>query len=121
MRVAGFGFRKGAGVESLADALAATGIGGVTHLATVAVKADAPCLSEMARRLGAPVIVVAQDRLGEAQVTTHSDKSEAMYGTGSVSEAAALNAAGPGARLVVARTVSADRMATCAIAERKTP
>ena len=112
MRVAGFGFRKGAGVESLADALAATGIGGVTHLATVAAKADAPCLSEMARRLGAPVIVVAQDRLGEAQVTTHSD---------SVSEAAALNAAGPGARLVVARTVSADRMATCAIAERKTP
>jgi cobalt-precorrin 5A hydrolase len=41
----------------------------------------------------------------------------AARGVGSVAEAVALAAAGPGARIVVARVISSDRMATCAIAQ----
>ena len=38
------------------------------------------------------------------------------YRAGSVAEAAALAAAGPGARLLAPRMISADRMASCALA-----
>ena len=40
---------------------------------------------------------------------------------GSLAEAAALAAAGPGATLVVNRIISSDGMATCAIAQSKEP
>jgi cobalt-precorrin 5A hydrolase len=40
-----------------------------------------------------------------------------MFGTGSIAEASALVAAGPGARLRGPRAVSADGTATAAIAE----
>lgn len=117
MRVAGFGFRKGAGVESLLDALSGAGGAGVTHVATVEAKAGAACLTELAAKLGVPVCAIGSKDLAKAEVATHSEKSVAMYGTGSVSEAAALVAAGPGARLIAERSLSADKMATCAIAE----
>lgn len=118
MRVAGFGFRRGATVESLLAALAAAGgRTGVARLATVAAKADAPVMTALADQLALPLVAVAGNDLATAVVATQSEKSMAMYGTGSVSEAAALIAAGPGARLVAARAISADTMATCAIAE----
>ncbi|HRO16470.1 MAG TPA: hypothetical protein PLL33_15800, partial [Paracoccus sp. (in: a-proteobacteria)] len=41
----------------------------------------------------------------------------AAHGTGSVAEAVALAAAGPGARITTRRVVSPDRSATCAIAQ----
>jgi cobalt-precorrin 5A hydrolase len=53
-------------------------------------------------------------------VETQSEKSKSMYGTGSLSEAVALIAAGPKARLLAARAISPDTMATCAIAESAT-
>ncbi|MHA6346914.1 cobalamin biosynthesis protein, partial [Roseivivax sp. CAU 1761] len=43
----------------------------------------------------------------------------ARYDTGSVAEAAALAAAGPGARLLGPRAVSPDGCATCALAQGK--
>ena len=53
-----------------------------------------------------------------AQATsTQSPASRASRGTGSVAEAAALAAAGPGARLLSPRVISADGRATCALAE----
>jgi cobalt-precorrin 5A hydrolase len=48
---------------------------------------------------------------------TQSGASHRARRTGSVAEAAALVAAGPGATLLGARAVSGDRMATCALAE----
>lgn len=118
MRVAGFGFRKGASLDSLLAALEATGCATtVTHLATVDAKADAVCMTGLAQRLDLTVHAVPETELAGAAVETRSEKSLDMYGTGSVSEAAALVAAGPGAHLLVSRTLSADRMATCAIAE----
>lgn len=120
MRVAGFGFRKGTAMSSLGDALDAAGGGaGLTHVATVAVKAGDVGFEEFAAMLGLPVIAVAQEALAEMEVATRSERSMAVHATGSVSEAAALAAAGEGARLVVTRRVSSDRMATCAIAEGK--
>ncbi|GAA0747844.1 precorrin methylase [Sphingomonas sp. ABOLD] len=111
MIVAGFGYRSGATAASLrsALALAQTGAPPVTHVATLADKL--PLLAA----LGLPTIVV--DAVAGVATPTRSPASLAARGTGSVAEAAALAAAGPGARLLVTRQISPDRMATCAIAE----
>ena len=116
MIVAGFGFRSGVTLASLQDALArAGGPGGVTHLATVAAKVGG--LAQLAEVLGLPVIAVAAGDLPGQVVLTHSDRVDALFGTGSVAEAAALAAAGPGARLWGPRIVSTNGHATAAIAE----
>jgi cobalt-precorrin 5A hydrolase len=52
----------------------------------------------------------------DARVATRSEQVEKHRGVGCVCEAAALAAAGAGARLVVTRIVSADRHATAAAA-----
>ena len=118
MKVAGFGFRKGAELESLVQALdAAGGAKGVSRIATVAGKAETPVFRALARHLDLPLEAVEKDALPWVAVETQSEKSVRMYGTGSLSEAVSLIAAGPKARLVAARAVSGDSMATCAIAE----
>ncbi|MCY1128357.1 cobalamin biosynthesis protein [Frigidibacter sp. RF13] len=117
MRVAGFGFRGAATVASLQDALARAG-GGVTALATADRKASAPVAGAFARALGLPLVAVPRDLLARAVVLTHSAKVAERFGTGSVAEAAALVACGPGARLIGPRVVSGDGLATVAIAER---
>ena len=116
MIVAGFGFRSGASLAALQDALArAGGPEGVTHLATVASKAEG--LVPLAGVLGVPVIAVPAGDLPGQAVLTHSERVDALFGTGSVAEAAALAAAGPGARLWGPRVVSTNGTATAAIAE----
>ena len=116
MIVAGFGFRSGVTLAALQDALAqAGGSQGVTHLATLAAKADG--LGPLARALALPVIALEPEALRGVGTLTLSDRVEEMFGTGSVAEAAALVAAGLGARLRGARAVSADGTATAAIAE----
>lgn len=118
MKVAGFGFRRNAEVESLLAALdAAGGVNGVTRIATVADKASAAAFQALAERLALPLEAVPAEALPWVAVETQSEKSKAMYGTGSLSEAVALIAAGPKARLLAARAISPDTMATCAIAE----
>lgn len=111
MIVAGFGYRCGATTESLrsALALAQAGVPPVTHVATVADKL--PLLQSLAL----PTIIV--EAVADIATPTRSAASLAARGTGSVAEAAALAAAGPGGRLLVSRQISPDRMATCAIAE----
>jgi cobalt-precorrin 5A hydrolase len=117
MRVAGLGFRKAAGVSALREALALAG-GNVSALATAEAKADAAALVLLAQELGVPVIGVPLDALAAAKVNTHSRLVKALYNTGSVAEAAALAAAGPGAILTGPRVTSRNGMATAAIAER---
>ena len=117
MKVAGFGFRQNATVDSLRDALAATGVSGIDAIATVAEKANAPVLTDFADACGVPVRSVPKADLPKADVATQSEKSEKLFGTGSLSEAAALIAAGPRARLIAVRAISPDRMASCAVAE----
>ena len=118
MIVAGFGFRAGATPGSLSDALARTGVA-PDALATVADKAATPAFVDFAD--GRPVRSIAPAALTRIATATESAPSRAARGTGSVAEAAALAAAGPGARLLMPRTVSGDRMATCAIAEGTDP
>lgn len=122
MIVAGLGFRKAATVASLRDALARAG-GAPDALATAADKAEAPALQALSRETRLPVIAV-PDLTGQP-TATNSARVAALKGTGSVAEAAALAAAGPDARLIAPRVISADRMATAALAqshsERITP
>jgi cobalt-precorrin 5A hydrolase len=115
--VAGFGFRASATAASLADALARAAAGrAVSHHATAADKAPA-----LAAALGQPVTGIAPEVLAVQPTLTRSAASLSNRGTGSVAEAAALAAAGPGARLLGPRAVSADGRATCALAERVRP
>ena len=112
MRVAGIGFRRDASLAALADALERAGP--ADALATIPAKATAPALRALAAQTGLPVITV-----GVAGVITptQSPRIIAMHGTGSLAEAAALAALGPGAHIVVTRVTSSDGMATAAIAE----
>lgn len=116
MIVAGFGFRTGATLDALQDALArAGGAAGVTHLATVATKAQE--LQVLGQALSLPVVALEMEALRGVWTPTRSDRVAALFGTGSLAEAAALAAAGQGATLRGPRAVSADGMATVAIAE----
>ncbi len=117
MRVAGIGFRGAATVESVLDAIDRAG-GGVDLLATASEKAASAVAREATARLGLDLVGVGRNDLGGVATLTHSAKVAERFGTGSVAEAAALVAAGPGARLLGARVVSGDGLATAAIAER---
>ena len=109
VKVAGFGFRKGAGVDSLMAALAGVRVDAV---ATVVDKVEG--LQGLGLRLDVPVIGVAR---GDLVARPGSDLVRQLYGTGSVAEGSALAAAGIGAVLVGARVRSPDGMAVVAIAE----
>ena len=117
MIVAGFGYRSGATAASLraALALAQNGHPPVTTLAAPADKAA--LLASLAEALELPLIAVTPEALRAVETPTRSPASVTARGTGSVAEAAALAAAGTGARLIALRHISPDRMATCAIAQ----
>lgn len=113
MRVAGLGFRSAATVNDLHDALQLAG-GAVDLLATDATKSAAPALTALVARLNLPVRGV--EVAGQPTPTT-SPRVLSRFATGSLAEAAALIAAGPGARLVTPRVATPNGMATAAIAE----
>ena len=117
MIVAGFGFRASASAESLLDALEQV-VDGTrpTHLSAPDDKVDAECLRAVSERLQLPVVSVGSAALTEAETMTQSPRVIEERGVGSVAEAVALAAVGEGARLAGPRAVSADRLATCAIA-----
>ena len=115
MIVAGFGFRTSASAASLLDAFEqAAGATAPTHLSAPGDKIDAPCLRDAAASLCLPVVAV--EDFAQVETVTQSAKILAERGVGSVAEAVALVAAGEGARLLAPRTISADRLATCAVA-----
>ncbi len=114
MVIAGFGCRAEATSESFRSALAATGM----RPDILAVPADrAGVIAPFAEAEGLAVHAVAAELLSDIDTPTRSTVSLAARGVGSVAEAAALAAAGPGARIVGLRVISSDRMATCAIAQ----
>ncbi|MES2664518.1 MAG: cobalamin biosynthesis protein [Pseudomonadota bacterium] len=121
MIIAGLGFRSAAPVASLQAALAlalAQTTAKPQALATAHAKARAPQMAALARALDLPVLAV--DVAGMI-TPTQSPQSQRAHATGSVAEAAALIAAGPGARLIGGRVTSADGMATAALAEGPDP
>lgn len=126
--VAGFGFRAGATLASLRSALQAASASSqsatgkplaVTALATAADKASHPALTELARTWGLPLIAVPLAQLTESSAAVAppaNSRIPARYGARSLAESSALAAAGPGAHILAPRAVSADKMATAAIA-----
>ncbi|WP_341860837.1 cobalamin biosynthesis protein [Gymnodinialimonas sp. 57CJ19] len=115
MIVAGFGFRTSATVDSLADAYGRAG-GGAGRLATTADKARSDAMIAFSAQSGVSLVGVFPDDLTKQATITLSTTSQKQRSVGSVAEAAALAAAGPGARLLAPRVISADRLATCALA-----
>lgn len=122
MIVAGIGSRKGVSIE---DVLAAIETALETHglamtalsaLATATRKKDEDAIAAAGRALNLPVIIVDDAALQAVSTDTlsHSDLSQELAGTPSVSEASALAVAGKGARLLGPRTVLGP--VTCAIA-----
>lgn len=121
MRVAGIGFRGAAEVTSLQDALSRAlldaGDGPIEALVTEAAKSRTRVFREFAASMQLPGLGVTVDDLGRMITPTQSLRIQDKFGTGSLAEAAALAAAGPGARLIAMRVVSGDGMATAAIAD----
>ncbi len=125
MKVAGIGFRSTATAADLRAALTLAGEH-VDALASVAGKAEAPAMQEFARAAGLPVIALQEQDIAGEQTLTCSPRIKARFGTGSLAEAAALAGArhgvpGARARLLAPRVVTADGLATAAIAERLEP
>jgi len=115
--VAGFGFRASATVDSLRSAYdIAAADHTVTALATSYDKAQATCLTLLADALALPIHPIGAGAIAGAQTITQSPRIQRERSTGSLAEATALAAAGPGARLISSRHISQDRRATCAIA-----
>jgi cobalt-precorrin 5A hydrolase len=116
--VVGAGCSRGCPPDELAALVdaALAGLGGrVVAVATIDRRAGEPCVLALAGARGVPVRAHPAAALAEVPVPTPSAVVARHVGTASVAEAAALLAAGPGARLAVAKRRSAH--ATCAIAE----
>jgi cobalt-precorrin 5A hydrolase len=118
--VLGVGFHSGAGAASLHDALRAAcaalpATPVLRAVATAQDKMDSAALAQFAAELRLPLVSVPLPLLA-AQPATPSAFAPARYGGRSLAEAAALAAAGPGARLLATRAVSRDRQATAALA-----
>ncbi|WP_246776595.1 cobalamin biosynthesis protein [Microvirga sp. VF16] len=122
MIVAGIGFRRSVTAEEIVTLVeqalerAALARDALAKLATIEALADQPAFTEAARRLAISAIAVEESELSAAapRIRTHSARSIAAHGVGSVAEAAALTAAGPRAHLILERIASAS--ATCALA-----
>ncbi|AIA75754.1 hypothetical protein FF32_13155 [Halomonas campaniensis] len=127
LKIAGFGFRSEATLESLVQALdqlidqyaAVYKYGLINRLA--AAHSMLPMVEELGRLRNIEVIAVADAELSTVATLTHSTHSLQARGTGSVAEAVALLAAGPGATLLGPRIISADRRATAALALLEVP
>ncbi len=115
MRVAGFGFRNGATLDSLRAVLAQVEAAGgpAEALASLPAKTCAPALQLLAQERKLPVLTVT---VAGVATPTQSARIVLLHGCGSVAEAAALVGAGAGAALTVTRVASRDGMATCAMA-----
>ncbi len=118
MIVAGLGFRRNAPASALAEALALaiaqSGGRRPEALASVPKKAADAAMTTLAAGLGLPVLAV--DVAG-CETPTQSPRVQGQFATGSLAEAAALRAAGPGARLLGARVASSCGRAVAALAE----
>lgn len=117
LKIAGFGFRSKAPLASLAQALdqLIEQYGAIHRLA--AAHSMLPLVQQLGLLRSLEVIAVADAALASAPTLTHSARSMQARGTGSVAEAVALLAVGPGATLLGPRIISADRQATAAVAE----
>lgn len=119
--VIGIGFRSGASAEAIGAALSeALAEGAALAVATAEDKARHPGLASGAAALGLSIIAVPRAAIEAAapHLLTCSMRSSGAGRGGSLSEAAALAAAGGGARLTAPRRVHAGGQVTTARARR---
>jgi cobalt-precorrin 5A hydrolase len=122
MIVAGVGCKSGASAReidaAIRAALSQTGVESTALglIATSSAKAEEAGLAAVAKDRGLEIVFVPQADLEAAspRTLTHSERVLATTGVPSLSEAAALAAAGPGARLLAPRVAVGP--ATCALA-----
>ncbi len=117
MIVAGFGFRAAADLSSLRLALASVQRGHSAVTALAGPDDKLALLGALAEAMALPLVPVSPAALQVMATPTQSPVSLHHRAIGSVAEACALAAAGPGAVLLASRHISLDRMATCAIAQ----
>ena len=122
--IAGFGYRAAATAASMEDALAralaaagdaAGGASGAAIFSAPADKISAPCARDFAAARGVEITPIDAAILCLFNTPTQAPRVIEKRGVGSVAEAVAMAAAGMGGELIVPRTVSEDRMATCAL------
>lgn len=124
---AGIGFRRGTGADEImaliAEALGQVGAAprDLTAIATAADRAGDPAITQAAARFSLSPCPIDAEALAarDAELATRSARIQRLRGVGSVAEAAALAAAGPGSRLALPRIASGG--ATCALARGQTP
>ncbi|MCT4654992.1 MAG: cobalamin biosynthesis protein [Cohaesibacter sp.] len=119
MSILGIGYREQASEASLFEAIEALPVSilDITAIATLEGKRGTPQIAHLAQNLQMPVFYITRTELAAQTTKTQSEQIQALFGTGSLCEAAALAAAGPGATLLASRSISKDRMATAAIAK----
>jgi cobalt-precorrin 5A hydrolase len=118
---AGLGARRGVAAQVIVDlvrdvaARHGAPLSRVT-LYTLESKAGEAGLQEAAQTLGVELVFLPLEALKarKGAAATHSPRVQAMFGVGSVAEAAALVGAGPGSRLLAPRV--ATPYAACALA-----
>ena len=120
--VAGIGCRKGASAPDIEKAInaalerAGRPLAKLDLIATVSSKADEQRSGEAAKARGVRLTFVDQSdlELAAARGATWSERVLALAGVPSVAEAAALAAAGPNSKLLIARVTAGP--VTCALA-----
>lgn len=118
---AGIGARRGVEAQAIVDLVrdvAAQHDAPLSRLTlcTLESKAEEQGLHEAARTLGVTLVFLPLEALKarKGAAPTHSPRVQAMFGVGSVAEAAALVGAGPGSRLLAPRV--STPYAACALA-----
>lgn len=120
MIVAGIGLRASATIEdlelllNLSDRLP-------DRIALLADKSTHPALQAVILRTALPLVTFARDEIRGIATPGQSARQMTIFGTGSVSEACALLAAGPGARLICPRIFAPSSRATIAFAIKGKP
>ncbi len=126
MIVAGIGLRPGTSEADILACLdqtvvAAGSAEAPVRFATIASRLGETGLIAAARNRRAELVAIPDEALAgyEAACATRSTRIAGLYGVGSVAEAAALAAAGPGAMLIQPRIATAR--VTCALARSAEP
>lgn len=115
--IAGIGLRGSATVDDLHELLALAPAR-PQALATLSDKAAHPALLALCAATGLILHPIPRAALAGIPTLTQSLAQIARFGTGSLAEACALHAAGPGAALCGARQIARSARATMAFAER---
>lgn len=115
MIVAGIGYRSGATPDDLRAALSLLAPQ-PDAIATVAERAGEP-LAALALAQQILLISLSAESLRGIETPTQSPRILARFGTGSLAEACAIKAAGPGATLIQPRVIAPSGRVTVALAQ----